>query len=683
MPKGLIMAAFSSIVRRHAANSLLTLLVSTFAMFAGMSASAAVLTWKSLGDGTYSNAANWFPATAPGPNDFVTFEVGFDNPYSVRFPGRRSFEPPGDYFASHLRVRDSNLTFTGTTQAFVSPSTYTITSPVQSEVDRGVIIGLSVGDQSSLTLRHVGASGSILASVKTAAATIGDGPGSQGTLNIATGGLHVTGSEFGQRQFIIGRHGHGTVNLTGGSGSGVNVGGFNSITSLGRYADGVGEVTVGNGSIWTNRDQLWVGENGIGTFTIKEGGDLVTSSNAGNSNIIGVFAGSSGHMLVTGAGSSWSSSNAIRVGNSGSGTLTVARGGTVENTTPALNVVGGNGNGNVIITDPGSNWVARGTLFVGSTGNGRVSVVDGGYLFTSSARVGGLDAGSGEVIVGGNGSEWDVLGGSLEIGYVESGFGVAPGTVTINSGALVFVPLDIDLDSSGTLRLNGGTLATGSIGSRDLASQRFEGDFDWISGKLHTNIVYGSIVNQGGVLSPGVIAGPGVVAGRTTIDGHYTQQAAAKLDIEIGGVTREGEYDFVYIEGAASIAGELQVSLIHNFLPSADQTFTILDSLNSITGSFSNVLNGQRLTAPDGMSSFQVNYGPGSQFDPNQIVLSNFARDFIAADFDEDGDVDNTDLVVWRGAFGVNQLGEPTAIWTQMGTTFCFGSANWVVRPPS
>lgn len=152
-----MMAALLSIIRLRAANFLFTLTTLHFATFAIRPASAAVVTWASLGDGTYSIASNWFPAAAaPGPNDFVTFAIGFDNPYSVRFPGMRSFEPPGDYFASHLRVRDSNLTFTGTTQSFVSTSTYTITSTVQAEVNRGVIIGLSVGDRSSLTLRHIG-----------------------------------------------------------------------------------------------------------------------------------------------------------------------------------------------------------------------------------------------------------------------------------------------------------------------------------------------------------------------------------------------------------------------------------------------------------------------------------------------------------------------------------------------
>jgi hypothetical protein len=71
--------------------------------------------------------------------------------------------------------------------------------------------------------------------------------------------------------------------------------------------------------------------------------------------------------------------------------------------------------------------------------------------------------------------------------------------VTVNSDALASAPLDVDLDSSGTLRLNGGILATGSIDSHDLASQRFEGDFDWIPSELHANVIYGNVVNPGGM----------------------------------------------------------------------------------------------------------------------------------------------------------------------------------------
>jgi hypothetical protein len=49
-----------------------------------------------------------------------------------------------------------------------------------------------------------------------------------------------------------------------------------------------------------------------------------------------------------------------------------------------------------------------------------------------------------------------------------------------------------------------------------------------------------------------------------------------------------------------------------------------------------------------------VNYGAGSAFDPNQIVLSNFQADFAPADFDEDGDVDGADLVKWKAGYGAD-----------------------------
>ena len=33
-------------------------------------------------------------------------------------------------------------------------------------------------------------------------------------------------------------------------------------------------------------------------------------------------------------------------------------------------------------------------------------------------------------------------------------------------------------------------------------------------------------------------------------------------------------------------------------------------------------------------------------------------KPFFSADFDEDGDVDTTDLAIWDGAFDLNQLGD-------------------------
>jgi hypothetical protein len=154
------------------------------------------------------------------------------------------------------------------------------------------------------------------------------------------------------------------------------------------------------------------------------------------------------------------------------------------------------------------------------------------------------------------------------------------------------------------------------------------------------------LTNQGGTLAPGLSAG------RTTIDGNYTQQAGGTLDIEIGGATQSTQYDFVSSEGFASLNGQLQLSLINGFVPTGAQMFTILDTVGGIGGAFSNVASGQRLTTTDGNGSFQVNYGAGSAFDPNSVVLSAFMVVPLPGDYNHNGVVDGADYVVWRNTLG-------------------------------
>ncbi len=43
-----------------------------------------------------------------------------------------------------------------------------------------------------------------------------------------------------------------------------------------------------------------------------------------------------------------------------------------------------------------------------------------------------------------------------------------------------------------------------------------------------------------------------------------------------------------------------------------------------LTGAFANVANGAQLATSDGRGIFQVNYGAGSAFAANSVVLSNF-----------------------------------------------------------
>ena len=88
------------------------------------------------------------------------------------------------------------------------------------------------------------------------------------------------------------------------------------------------------------------------------------------------------------------------------------------------------------------------------------------------------------------------------------------------------------------------------------------------------------------------------------------------------------------VVGTASLGGQLQLALINGFAPAGGQTFSIVQAA-SLTGTFGNVANGQRVATIDDLGSFQVHYGTGSTFNPNQIVINNFIANPLPGDFNE------------------------------------------------
>ncbi len=58
----------------------------------------------------------------------------------------------------------------------------------------------------------------------------------------------------------------------------------------------------------------------------------------------------------------------------------------------------------------------------------------------------------------------------------------------------------------------------------------------------------GDLLNQGGILAPKASA-----IG-TKVDGDYTQQAAATIEIELAGLDRGTLFDFVNVSGTATLA---------------------------------------------------------------------------------------------------------------------------------
>jgi hypothetical protein len=138
-------------------------------------------------------------------------------------------------------------------------------------------------------------------------------------------------------------------------------------------------------------------------------------------------------------------------------------------------------------------------------------------------------------------------------------------------------------------------------------------------GSLKGNgVVNGNVNNSAGTISPG--NSPGML----TINGKLGMGSGAVFQAEIGGTGQGTQYDFLSDNGVTTLGGALQILLVDGFTPTGSQTFTILSDTGALTGVFSNVASGGRILAGSGPSSFQVNYGPGSAFGSNNVVLSNF-----------------------------------------------------------
>jgi len=93
--------------------------------------------------------------------------------------------------------------------------------------------------------------------------------------------------------------------------------------------------------------------------------------------------------------------------------------------------------------------------------------------------------------------------------------------------------------------------------------------------------VNGTVNNLGGTIMPG--SSPGDL----TINGDYTQGSAGILALELGGTTPGAQYDQLVVNGNATLGGTLQVSLVNSFLPATNDTFNVVQTSGTLTGTFS------------------------------------------------------------------------------------------------
>ncbi|MBO3762555.1 hypothetical protein J5J09_22555, partial [Ciceribacter sp. L1K22] len=132
---------------------------------------------------------------------------------------------------------------------------------------------------------------------------------------------------------------------------------------------------------------------------------------------------------------SWTSSTSINVGYNTPGSLTISDGGRVVNGAGYVGVQGGTGQ--VTVTGDGSRWESNGYLYVGANGTGIVTIANGGFMSSAGTVIGRSDLASGSVTVTGEGSTW-VDSYTIIVGFSKNGrLTIADGgTVSSNFGRI-------------------------------------------------------------------------------------------------------------------------------------------------------------------------------------------------------------------------------------------------------
>jgi len=323
----------------------------------------------------------------------------------------------------------------------------------------------------------------------------------------------------------------GTVEVLSGT-LGLSGGGTNS---NGNYVVASGTTMQLTSGIFTFEGMNTV--SGSGTLTLA-GGSLAGEGSITNS---GPLEWSGGTM--TDAGSFTNTSNDFTI----TGTVEkYVSGGRVLNNSGTVRQVGSVGvrllsSGATVNNLAGGVWDFQGDGWMGGDStSGPRAINNAGTIRKSS--------GTGTTTLGSNGS-----------GATFSNTGM----IEVNSGTLSFERFT---QTAGSADLNGGNLTFSS------AAQILGGEI------LGSGTINGSVVNSGGLVSPGHSVGSMI------INGNYTQGETGALLFEFAGVGG-GQFDFLDLNGTASLDGILEIAFINGFHPVLGDAFHIMD-FNSRTGDF-------------------------------------------------------------------------------------------------
>jgi len=349
---------------------------------------------------------------------------------------------------------------------------------------------------------------------------------------------------LGASSLTVGNTSTGTLQI-GATGVVSNGSGF-----IGRQVGSTGHVTVsGTGAQWTNSAGLSVGFSGTGTLGVSNGGVVRSTTNT----YVGVAAGGTGTVTVSGLGSQLNTTGFMRVGQTGNGTLQISDSAVVSNAAAVVGYDPGSV-GVVTVSGAGTQWNSSAQLSVGASGNGAVTISNDAVVSATSAVVGAAASSQGVINIGAAALAAAAAPGTLSLTGPSPSLtlGATGGLVFnhTNTAGYVFTP---GITGAGKLSTyNGTTILTANnnyTGGTTIAGGTLQLGNGGTSGAIVGNVANNGILNfnrTDSVTFAGLISGSGVVnqngTGATILTANNTYTggtaiAAGTLQLGNGGTT--------------------------------------------------------------------------------------------------------------------------------------------------
>jgi T5SS/PEP-CTERM-associated repeat protein len=342
-----------------------------------------------------------------------------------------------------------------------------------------------------------------------------------------SGGGPVTGP------FRVGDMGVGTMDIAGGTAL-TN----SSEAVVGNQTNAIGIVTMsGFGSDWTLTSggaDLTVGASGTGSVSIFE----LAQMNVDDRTVLGAFPTGVGEINIADLGTVWSSKN-VTVGAQGRGTINVSAGGRLVSTSSTIGEVS-QADGQVTISDPLSQWQVNGSVNIGQSGRGKLYLLDGGSLRTTTGSTLGSALNSvGQVEISGEGSLWNTVSGTLNLGTTGTGILhiLDGGRATVGGQ----VQLGSNTGSRGVVVVDGANSVLSATGS-----------FTTSIGEAEITVSNGGVITTNGMQI--------AAAGRMTLDGGRVEITSSSFSnlglVQGGGIIDVNTFSN---QSSGSVRGRLEV----------------------------------------------------------------------------------------------------------------------------